>query len=259
MHIFQYAAAMSHSSVAVPMLGTGAHHYTKETVVTDIVESIKIFNTDFPSQSLKKVFLVIRKNDIESLLTAQNHFPYNTSAPIDLESVEITFLGIRSEDLMKAASTLDTSFYEQTSKETGTFSFTLNVSEFTFMKLVSDICGIVASHSLSIFFLSFGHFLAFLLKISLSRFLSVPICNRSTSFHECGSNWDVTRSTVLTGMELTSGPTWVRIAVPRKSHAYSHQSRYRSKWNLSCGNTAYEARRYMYNIRLRSFNISKRI
>ena len=114
---------MSHSSVAVPMLGTGAHQYAKETVVTDIAESIKLFNTEFPSQSLIKVLLVVEKNDKESLLAAQKHFPYDSSAIVDLESVEVTFLGIRSEDLKNAASILETSFYEQTSNEPGTPSF----------------------------------------------------------------------------------------------------------------------------------------
>ena len=114
---------MSHSSIAVPMLGTGAHQYAKQSVVKDIVRSIKHFDTQFLSQPLKKVFLVVKENDNESLLATQSHFLYNTSVPVDSESVEVTFLGIRSEDLTNAASILAKSFYEHTSNEPGNCSF----------------------------------------------------------------------------------------------------------------------------------------
>ena len=129
MRIFKDAASMPHSSVAVPMLGTGSHQYAKEDVVKDIVESVKTFNTQASYQSLTKVFLVVEKNDKDSLLAAQTHFPYNSSALVNPESVKVTLLGFRAEDPTNAASILTRCLNEQTSNERGLSFILLSVSD----------------------------------------------------------------------------------------------------------------------------------
>ena len=112
---------MSHSSVAIPMLGTGAHHYAKEDVVKDVVRSVEIYNTESPDHSLKKVLLVIESSDKDSLPAIRNHFPNNSSTHVKSKSVEVIFLGIRDEDLTYAASILTRCFNEQTLNERGNY------------------------------------------------------------------------------------------------------------------------------------------
>ena len=137
MRIFEDAASMSHSSVAIPMLGTGALHYAKQDVVKDVVQSVEIYNARFPNQSLKKVVLVIESHDRESLLASRDHRPSNSSARVKSESVKVTFLGIRHEDLTNAVSILARCLNEQTSNERGSNFILLSVSELNFMKPVS--------------------------------------------------------------------------------------------------------------------------
>ena len=129
---------MSHSSVAIPMLGTGAHHYAKEDVVKDVLWSVQTYRTKFifAFHFLRKVLLVVESNDEESRRAAEIHLPDNFYTRIDSKSVKVTFLGIRHEDLTNAVSILARCLNEQTSNERGLSFIFLSVSELKFMKPV---------------------------------------------------------------------------------------------------------------------------
>ena len=138
MRIFEDAASKSHSSVAVPMLGTGPRHYAKEDVIKDVVWSVEMYNTCniFSFQSLKKVFLVVEGNDKKSQRAVANHLPDNVYTRVDSKSVKVTFLGIQHGDLTNASSILARCLDEQTSNERGLSFIFLSVSELKFMKPV---------------------------------------------------------------------------------------------------------------------------
>ena len=145
MRIFEDAASMSHSSVAIPMLGTGLRDYAKEDVVMDVVWSVEMYNTSnaFSCQSLKKVFLVVESNDKESQRAVENYLPDNFCTCADSKSVKVTFLGIRHEDLTNAVSILTRCLNEQTSNERGLSFIFLSVFELNFMKPVSNVLGLL--------------------------------------------------------------------------------------------------------------------
>ena len=107
------------------MLGTGERKYSKEEVAKNLVKSVENFNDANPHKFLWKVIVVVEENDRDSLMALKKHVK---DRRVVSESVQITLLGVRKEDVNEADGILERCLNEQTgyylfSKTTVNFKF----------------------------------------------------------------------------------------------------------------------------------------
>ena len=107
-----------YSSVAFPLIGTGALRYSKEDVVTVLAKCVEEFRSRKPASTLRKVIIVALDTDKEAVRIVDRYFNhvkyFAKSTPKMSESMVVTFLGFNNQDVTEAERILDKCISEQT-------------------------------------------------------------------------------------------------------------------------------------------------
>ena len=97
-----------YSSVAFPLIGTGALRYSKEDVVTVLTKCVEEFRSRKPASTLRKVTIVALDTDEEAVRIVKRHNSVKMS-----ESVVVNILGFEHKDIADAQNILDKCICEQ--------------------------------------------------------------------------------------------------------------------------------------------------